>query len=394
MAGLIGQFFVKIYIFTLLQFLLLTFNYPQQSSIRVLRWPCMNEGRPTALELAVVKTLVWFSLFEYPLTSFDLWKYLYQPDKKYSLSEVERVLSESQWLAGKVKNEGGFYFLSKENGGDFVSINQQRFLDAARKYKKLRRAARYFSLFPFVRAVFACNNLPWHNTSFGSDIDLFVVVEPGTIWLSRLLLVFPFALFKNRPNNHSQITRQSLNRNFSPLLPHPIEDPERSLTKLKGSQLTNFTPPPHYSPTPSDPFCFSFFTTTDNLNFKKLLLADEDPYFIYWLASLVPIFDRGEVQKKIWQENNWLKEILPNVFSHSSHEEIFPRPLITLPIGFLKKFETAVRFWQKKFLPHEIGNVANQDSRVVISDQMLKFHTNDRRIYFRNTWQKILAKNL
>ncbi|MFH1253675.1 MAG: hypothetical protein V1664_05125 [Candidatus Uhrbacteria bacterium] len=320
----------------------------------------MDQEKTTALEVAIVRTLAWFSLFEYPLTAFELWKYLYQPDKKYSLIEVEKTLSESQRLTEKINFERGFYFWPKNKDDDFVSVHQTKFLDAAKKYKKLRRAAYYFSLLPFVRAVFTCNNLDWHNTAPGSDIDLFIVVKPGTIWLSRLLLVAPFALFKKRP--------------------HPYSTPLQPRGRGWGGG--------------ADPFCFSFFTTADNLNFKNLLLPESDPYFVYWLASLMPIFDREEIQKKIWQENSWLKEILPNVFPRNIHEEIQPKHLWVLPLDFLKMFEDAARYWQQKFLPCELRDTANLDSRVVISEQMLKFHTNDRRQHFYDEWQKRLAKIL
>lgn len=338
----------------------------------------MNQVGATALELTIARTLAWFSLFDYPLTSFDLWKYLYQPDKKYSLIEVETVLFESRWLAEKIKISGGFYFwFEGKDDTLMIKITQARFLDATRKYKKLRWAVRYFSLFPFIRAVFACNNLPWHNTSAGSDIDLFIVVEPGTIWLSRLLLVLPFALFKKRPIQNS--TTPPLSPSFG--LPPPL----KLWRTGRGAS--------HHSTT-FDPFCFSFFTTEDNLNFEKLLLQDEDPYFSYWLASLVPVLDRDNLQERLWSENKWLVETLPNIFLSTKHNEISPQILPALPLNFLKFFEAPVRWLQYKFLPCELRDAANRNSCVIVSEQMLKFHTNDRRERFRDEWQKILVKHL
>ncbi|MFH1089304.1 MAG: hypothetical protein V1716_02680 [Candidatus Uhrbacteria bacterium] len=325
----------------------------------------MDSIQPTDLELAIVRTLAWFSLFEYPLTSFEIWKWLKDSVKKYSFFEVESLLETSVWLRERLVKKVGFWTLKSQSIEIFVASRQERFLNAAKKYKKLRLAARYFSLFPFVQAVFACNTLAWHNTTSLSDIDLFIVVKPGTVWTSRLLLVFPFAFLKKRP----------IQNPFFPTTNHSI------------------TPSLHHSITP-DPFCFSFFTTEDNLNFKNLLLPDGDPYFSYWLASLVPIFDRENILEKILANNVWLKEPLPNSFSRARHSEISPRSFCFGFLSYLSFFETWFRQLQQKLLPCEIKDVANLDSKVIINDQMLKFHTNDRRVHFRDEWQKKIAKIL
>jgi hypothetical protein len=363
----------------------------------------MEPTQPTDLDLAIVRTLAWFSLFEYPLTSFEIWKWLKEPVRKYSFFEVESSLETSLWLRGRLVEKVGFWTLKSQSIEIFVASRQARFLNAAKKYKKLRLAARYFSLFPFVRAVFACNNLAWHNTTSLSDIDLFIVVKPGTIWTSRLLLVLPFAFLKKRP----------IQNPFSPTLHHsPLRKGfEGQTITLPPSPGFGGTPPKasvggaplptsqglrgaSHHPTTPDPFCFSFFTTEDNLNFKNLLLPDGDPYFAYWLASLVPVFDRGNLSSKISGDNIWLKEFLPNSFSSATHSEISPRNFCLGFLSHLSFFESWFRQLQQKLLPCEIKDVANLDSKVVINDQMLKFHTNDRRVRFRDEWQKKIAKIL
>lgn len=295
----------------------------------------MNNVSPSVLEVAIVRTVAWFSLFDYPVTVFEIWKWL---GCKCSLIEVETVLRESVWLRGRLEFKDGFFVLGGRSAEAFIAVRQERFLDAARKFKKLRRAARYFSLFPFVHTVFACNTLAWRHTAPESDIDLFIVVAPGTIWLSRLLLVTPFRLLGRRPKQ-----------------------------------------------TAVDPFCFSFFITNDDLSLEKLLLSDGDPYMAYWLVSLIPIFDRGESQNKIFEKNKWAFEILPNTFFNFSNK----KEKFFLPLGFLRIFEGQAKRFQQKFLPRQIKTAANFDSRVIISDSVLKFHLNDRRADFRDEWKKL-----
>ena len=301
----------------------------------MLRYHRMSQNEPSVLEANIVKTVAWFSLFDYPLTTFEIWKWL---GVKISLIEVELTLQTSLWLRGRIEFKDGFYVLGGRPVDTIISTHQERFLDAVRKFKKLNLAAKYFSLFPFVRAVFACNTLAWHNTTPSSDIDLFIVVSPGTIWLSRLLLVTPFRLLGRRPNQNK-----------------------------------------------IDPFCFSFFVTTKNLSTEKLLLPEGDPYMAYWLSSLIPVFDRDNVHKQLKKENCWLFELLPNI----QEDKITTIPNTQSEFFLLQSFENFAKFFQNKFLPQAIKDLANLDSRVVISDSMLKFHLNDRRAYFRDEWKKL-----
>lgn len=316
----------------------------------MLRYLRVNQGEPSVLEAAIVRTVAWFSLFDYPLTAFEIWKWL---GSKSAFSEVEGALRTSVWLRGRLEAKDGFFVLGGRSAETLIAICQERFLDAARKFKKLRWAVRYFSLFPFVRAVFACNTMAWRHTAPESDIDLFIVVAPGTIWLSRLLLVTPFRLLGRRPKQ-----------------------------------------------TAVDPFCFSFFVTDDSLSLEKLLLPEGDPYMAYWLASLLPVFDREGVQNQIVEKNKWAFEFLLNTYSTAP-----PSPFVLSPQnqkregesknrGVVDLFERLAKRLQQKFLPEQIKTVANLDSRVIVSDSVLKFHVNDRRAYFREAWKKLTAPYL
>jgi len=178
---------------------------------------------PTELERSIYATVAWFSLFEYPLTIFEIWKWLYKPagEVKMEMEEVYGALEKSAWLREHVVEDHGFWSLRK--APQKIERRHERFLDALRKYGKLRFALRYISLIPTVRAVFAVNTLSWWNTRPESDIDLLVVAKPGTVWLTRLFVVAPFALLKRRPKERGR-----------------------------------------------DPFCFSFFVSEDALALASL----------------------------------------------------------------------------------------------------------------------------
>jgi hypothetical protein len=297
---------------------------------------------PSSLEEAIYRTVCWFSLFDYPLTAFEIWKWLYVPQGVFALADVYVALQDSAWLSQRVQRASGFF---ARRGGtaveELVATRHERFLDAMRKFGKLQRVARWFATIPAVEGIAAVNTLAWWNTKPESDIDLYIVVKPGRIWSTRFMLVTPFAVMGMRPGNRSQ-----------------------------------------------DPFCFSFFCTSERLALKDLQIENDDPYLAFWSRSLMPLYDRGNVFKQFVQQNTWAADALPNSSDPRPHPYLAIKKTITLPCQahFIEGF---YRRMQKKRFPETIKAMMNQDSRVVVDDGMLKFHENDRRQEYRDAFLKL-----
>jgi hypothetical protein len=134
-----------------------------------------------------------------------------------------------------------------------------------------------------------------------------------------------------------------------------------------------------------DKICLNFYITEKAGNLKNLMLDKfEDIYFVYWLVSLVPIYDNGHIYQKFIQGNSWLKEYLPNwqpinIIKRRRASQGFSfiyYDLIDLLIGGL---EQTVKKYQLGKMPNNLKELMNKDTRVVINDQILKLHTKDRR---------------
>lgn len=312
---------------------------------------------PTPLEQSIHRTATWFSIFETPVTVFELWKWMLEPDRPYSLEETHAAL-EGSWLRERLAEAGGLWVLrpakiptpgvgilrgapaTESQPRGLALERRERFLDATRKFKKLCRAMRYVSLVPGVTAVGAGNTLAWWNTRPDSDIDLLVVTRPGMLWIARLLVVTPFALLGKRP----------------------------------GAAAV-------------DPFCFSFFVSEDAIGFSSLRLDGNDPYFAYWTRSLVPVIDRGGIFDRIAVENGWVRGALKNGWASdrvpgsgpcARHRSRSARSLIA------STCERIARAIQLRRFPDRIRGLMNVDSRVVANDRVLKFHENDRRAEYRD----------
>mgnify|MGYP006919670944 CR=1 FL=1 len=327
---------------------------------------------PTPLEQSILRTATWFSLFETPVTVFELWKWMLDSDRAYTLEETYQAL-EGAWLRERLSESDGTWTIRPSEtptpgvgvSDGFVGVlgseatkkhqppglvfgRREKFLDATRKYQKLRWAMWYVRCVPGIRAVAAGNTLAWWNTRPDSDIDLLVVTRPGMIWLARLLVVTPFALLGKRP----------------------------------GASAV-------------DPFCFSFFVTTDALDFSSLRLDGGDPYLAYWTCSLVPVYDRGGIFDRIVAENGWTGESLKHVGtarrSSPSDRSLAEHPPSRGPSRVATALERIAGAAQFRRFPAKIRSLMNADSRVVVSDQMLKFHENDRRSDYRERLNRLCA---
>lgn len=321
------------------------------------------------LETSILKTLAYFDLFDIPLSSVEVFKNLYgqregdsrlsaagEPLARRGNDTLHDVISALQVLKeqGKVENHEAFYALPGR-GSDFVKNRKMR---QAAAMEMLRCNRRWFSLlaaWPDVRAIAVCNNLAFLNAGPESDIDLFIVVKPGRLWVTRFVLAGLLALLGKRPR------------------------------------------PGHEHGT----ICLSFFVATDNLDLSSVALRGEDIYLSYWLTSLLPIYDPDQLIMEMQRKNQAL------IFSQRNDEvssaslwqaqttglawRILRLKLVCLAV-LLRPFARVIKRLQSRHFPASMIEAAKRGvGHVVINDSMLKFHTNDRREFYRQEWGKRFA---
>ncbi|MDD5039697.1 MAG: hypothetical protein PHY34_00945 [Patescibacteria group bacterium] len=306
-----------------------------------------------ALEQAILKTLCYFDIFDYPLTSFELWKWLYTGAENRDLAAVTLVdivalLETSAPLRGAVSAKYGFYFLTGRDG--IVHQRMDRYRFAEQKFSRTVRMLKLLRFVPFVRMVGVCNTLAFNNSRPDADIDLFIITRHGRIWQSRFWVVGLLRLLNVRPR------------------------PGRT----------------------RDTFCASFFLSDDALSIEQLQLRD-DIYLPYWTAQVVPVYDDGAYDRFV-AANNWVWKTIPHWIT------VAPTPRRTVqPVRWLQQFtqalcalvpESIFKKYQLRIMPARLRDVANKDSRVIVTDRMLKFHDNDRRSVYLAEWRKRAARIL
>ncbi|MBT4153671.1 MAG: hypothetical protein HOE53_03410 [Candidatus Magasanikbacteria bacterium] len=314
-----------------------------------------------AIETAILKTFAYFSQFSCPLTRQEVFQFLWvDSGEAYSRKEVSAVLT-ALTERGTICLEDGYFVLKGNESHIAVRMNRSHIIE--HKMRIAKRSARVFAWIPHISAVFVCNQLQTGITE-QSDIDVYIVVKPGYLWVTRLITTVLMSGFGLR--RHSKCV--------------------------------------------ADHICLSFFVTSDVINLKPIAIDETDVYLRYWNMQLIPMYDPYSVHEEILSANAWASTTLPHaavpwktaavwssgkgVVAHKVKR--FFEIAWTGPYG--KIMETQAKGIQTKKMQRNAASKQDQDtSDVIISDQMMKFHENDRRAMFQEQWKKnyaILLKEL
>lgn len=219
----------------------------------------------------------------------------------------------------------------------FPNEHERKLFCRAEKY------IRYISWIPGLEMVAVVNSLSMFATHDDSDIDLFIVVKPGTIWLVRFLITMIFWML--------WVWRHG-------------ED-------IAGN------------------FCLSFWITTDAMNLKNIAI-DDDVYLYYWIYYLKPVFVRADIYEQFLEANSWVDIDESQESKNRTYIKI-QKP-IQKPWKIIEYIDMALRY---VFLPKTFRKYEKlwKPEWVIIKDSMLKFHDRDRRVEVRdNIFQKNFDK--
>lgn len=137
-----------------------------------------------SLSKAVVRTLLYFDIFDYPLTETEISRY------------CQRVNADPELVRNALEQltDEGFIFRFEEMyslQNNYALV--ERRLAGNRKAKKFLHIARIvsklISWFPYVRGVYLSGSLSKGYADKRSDIDYFIITAPGRLWLCRTLLI-------------------------------------------------------------------------------------------------------------------------------------------------------------------------------------------------------------
>lgn len=314
------------------------------------------------LEKTILATIAYFDIFDYPLTLVEIWQWLYaypeprtQNQEPSKIVDIQNTLDKNEYLKKRVETKNGFYFLQGRQ--DLVKKRMERYNIAESKYIKAIRIVKILKFVPFVKMIAVCNNLAFNNAREESDIDLFIIAKSGRLFFTRFVVTLVTHLFKMR--RHHQYIK--------------------------------------------DRICLSFYITDRFLNLESLLLKPSDPHFAVWFSQFVPLYDQGIFQR-LMVENKWLKNYLPNVLIYyTTQRRAVPDTIFSHSVkrfgeyilhGFLgdnlEKMARAVQL--NKIRQNKLSKLWKGGTDVVVNDNILKFHEEDRRQIYKTQMENIINK--
>jgi hypothetical protein len=210
------------------------------------------------------------------------------------------------------------------------------FLKYINKYKRLYRSI------PFIQSIYLCNSITFNALHQDSDIDVFIVTKKWGLWRARLRSTVMFFLF-------------GLKRGW-----------------VRGKKKK---------------FCLSFYVTHTHQNLYNIMLPQNDIYFIYWLAHLVPLYQEGP--ENIYKHNTWLESALPNFpgrhcidiwLQPTSGKTIFKKIAEFLAGGIIGKgSELIIKLVRLPIVIYKTKQLKERGWGIVVNNNMLKFHMDIRK---------------
>ncbi len=140
------------------------------------------------VDRAILDTVLYYDLLNYPLTWVELQQYLCPCGTQGLRIDQLRERAFALAAQGFLGTADDYIFLYGRG-----ALVERRELDQAVDRRLWKRARTFFDRFrwvPFVRMVAVSGSLALNRSTAGSDIDIFIVAQEGRIWLVRALCVF------------------------------------------------------------------------------------------------------------------------------------------------------------------------------------------------------------
>ncbi len=295
----------------------------------------------TVPEAAVLRTLAWFVTIGYPPLEEELLADLDLGPKNSLVSRAEAVAAiDGLVVSGRVQRVSGRLIFPSSIALIAERERRERFFP--RKWARIQRLGRWLRWVPTVRFLAVCNTTALGAARDEADIDLFVVVRHGSLWLTRAFLLFWTALLARRPG------------------------------QWRGER---------------DAWCFSFLMDDADLRLEPFAQLPDDPYLRFWVRRLLPILDDG-CGRDVWAAQAWTRSRQPFARRWVAWRAI---PHRARPLSrALLPFERWAFWLQRRFAPSGLRQKADEPTTdVVLTPRVCKTHVDDRRAAFRHSYEAL-----
>lgn len=212
----------------------------------------------TNIKKAIINTLAYSDIFNYPLTASEIHKYL----TSRNAVTKERLIKELAKVSIIEKKDNLYFFTGREN---LVPLRKMRNEESEEKIRLTKRTVSLIGKIPTVKFLAISGSIAANNAKHSDDIDLFIITKKNKLWTTRLVVVLLLLLlFKKRPKQ----VRTAKNK-----------------------------------------ICPNMFLDESSLTTKE---NDQNIYTAREITQLKVMINKQNTYEKYLSENAWITKLLPN----------------------------------------------------------------------------------
>jgi predicted nucleotidyltransferase len=277
------------------------------------------------VKAALLSTLAYSDLFDYPLTKAELWRYLVT-SKRIQFARFSKELSTNP----EISQVNTLFCLKGRK--KIITLRQERKKISEKKIEKAKQIATILSRIPTIELIGISGSVAMLNAEKDADIDLFIITKSQTLWITRLLILIILESMHLRRKRQSKKVR--------------------------------------------DTFCLNMMIDTTQLQFQK---NRHDMYTAHEILQMKPLFARGFTYHEFLRSNKWIAQFMPNGFPTSVLKEIPKIPPTSSKV--IKFFEPIARLGQVMYSKRHM-------TTETIHTSFLAFHPFDYKNIMLEKWEK------
>lgn len=292
----------------------------------------------TPSEKAVLKTLLYSDIFNFPLTKEEIWRFIISK-KPLTKTTFENAVQSLRMHSHLTYREGLYCLKGKKN---IISQRLRNLSEVEHKKQLAQKVASLLAYIPTILFIGISGSVAIGNVKKADDIDFFIITKRNTLFVTRLWIL---VLLELRNLRRKWNDREAENKICANLL---IDE-----TQMRWSR-------------------------------KK-----RDLYTAHEIIQIIPLFERDNCYTKFFQANKWITQFCPHAAPQAVVGEEWQRNYVSLSFISLlftaPLIEALVRILQKKIMKRHRTNE-------VIKNTILAFHPVDYREQTLATFERNLSE--
>lgn len=262
-----------------------------------------NNSRFSLSEEAIIKTLLYSDIFDFPMTRHELWNFLIS-DRKLSRQEFTDALAN---LSLYITQKDGYFALRDRE--TIIKKRKKNIPEVQKKFHIARRVVKYLSYIPTIRFIGISGGLSLGDATSDDDIDFFIITRKNTLFMTRLLVL--------------------------------------GLLEFLGLRRKRS------DAAPADKICVNLFLDESRLSWPA---KKRDLYTAHEIVQVKSLFEREGTYKRFLESNTWVKNFLPNsldekyIFMGAGWKTDYQTLRFISFFFFSRPIEHLMRFFQEQYM--------------------------------------------